>query len=135
MMTYIYILTILNAGSSRKMVSIVNTYNFWHIKDFKNWDTKHWKEETWIFCLHLNIHKIFIYWQSVTKRLIRTNTFSEKPNPGLYHVWPLLVWGSWVVSAVDLNQFNTGTNPVPTETFTKYGRIYHLWVINPLKSQ
>ena len=28
-----------------------------------------------------------------------------------------------------------GSNPVPIETFAKYGRTDHLWVINPLKSQ
>ena len=37
------------------------------------------------------------------------------------------------VSAVDWNQFNKGSNPVPKETFAKYGCIDHLF--NPLKSQ
>ena len=42
----------------------------------------------------------------------------------------------WIaVIAVDWNQFNMGSNPVPIETFAKYGRIDHLRVINPLKSQ
>ena len=36
---------------------------------------------------------------------------------------------------MDWSQFNTGSNLVPVETFAKYGRIDHLWVINPLKSQ
>ena len=40
-----------------------------------------------------------------------------------------------VVSAVDWNQFNAVSNPVPIETFAKYGRIDHLWVINQLKRQ
>ena len=39
-----------------------------------------------------------------------------------------------VVSAVDWNQFHTGSNHVPITTFAKYGRTDHLWVIiNPLK--
>ena len=42
---------------------------------------------------------------------------------------------SRAVNAVDWNQYNTGSNLVPIETFAKYGRIDHLWVINPLKSQ
>ena len=42
---------------------------------------------------------------------------------------------SQVVSAVDWKQLNTGSNLVLIETFGKYGRIDHLWVINPLKSQ
>ena len=41
---------------------------------------------------------------------------------------------SWVVNTVDWNQFITGSNPVPIESFAKYGRIDHLWV-NPIKSQ
>ena len=36
------------------------------------------------------------------------------------------------VSAVDWNQFNTGSNPVPIETFAQYDRIDHLWLMNPL---
>ena len=46
---------------------------------------------------------------------------------------------SWLsnqaVNAEDWIQFNKGSNPVPIETFAKYGRIDHLWVINPLKCQ
>ena len=55
----------------------------------------------------------------------------------LYQVWSLFFWGSCnrTVNTVDWNQFNTGSNPVPIETFEKNGRIDHLWVINPLKSQ
>ena len=32
-----------------------------------------------------------------------------------------------------MNQFITGSNLVPIETFGKYGHIDHLWVNNPLK--
>ena len=40
-----------------------------------------------------------------------------------------------VVSAVDENQFNTGSISVPMKTFSNNGRIDHLWVINSLISQ
>ena len=38
-------------------------------------------------------------------------------------------------AAVDWNQFNTGSNPVPIEALAKYDHIDYLWVINPLKSR
>ena len=39
-----------------------------------------------------------------------------------------------LVSAMDENQFNTSSIPVPIETFSNNGRIDHLWVINSLIS-
>ena len=39
------------------------------------------------------------------------------------------------IYAVDENQFNTGSIPVPMKTFSNNGRIDHLWVINSLISQ
>ena len=37
--------------------------------------------------------------------------------------------------SLNWNIFNTDSNSVPIETFSKYGRISLLWVINPLKRQ
>ena len=37
-----------------------------------------------------------------------------------------------MVNAVDENQFNTGSIPVPIETFSNNGGMDHLWVINSL---
>ena len=53
----------------------------------------------------------------------------------LFKVTP--IFGLFILdyNVVDWNQFNTSSNPVPTETSAKYGRINHFWIINPLKSQ
>ena len=40
-----------------------------------------------------------------------------------------------VVSAVDDNQFNMGSIPIPIETFSNNGRTDHLWIIHSLISQ
>ena len=78
-----------------------------------------------------------IFCKSFYRDRVRYHALSEEADPGLYQVWSLFFWGSCnrVVSAVDWKQFNTGSNPVPIETFAKYGHMDHLSVINLLKSQ
>ena len=50
---------------------------------------------------------------------------------------PVFNWFKSTVLATQLQlpQNIMDSNPVPIETFAKYGRIDHLWVINPLKNQ
>ena len=59
-------------------------------------------------------------------------------------IYATIIWKSFyrdgdqtrieLVSAMDENQFNTSSIPVPIETFSNNGGIDHLWVINSLIS-
>jgi len=57
------------------------------------------------------------------------STVKSEPIQAVSHMCRNMFWGSCsrAVNAVEWNQFNTGSNPVPIEIFAKYGRIDHLW--------